>query len=72
MTRPLVVIADLQINMISKTPGFPDARIQQEDEPYQPSYELTTNGPRVHEFIREMNDKVLSVSDQRAAIKLTP
>ncbi|MCO6541069.1 MAG: alpha-glucosidase [Lactobacillus sp.] len=46
------------ISLISKKQDFPDAPV---DYPYNRSYYFgSSNGPRVHEFIREMNEKVLS------------
>ncbi|KUP24046.1 alpha-glucosidase [Paenibacillus sp. DMB5] len=45
------------INSISKDQRFPDTsktKLQANGEPY------TKNGPRIHEFLREMNDKVFS------------
>ncbi|EAU93650.1 alpha-glucosidase [Coprinopsis cinerea okayama7 len=51
------------INIISKTDGLPDAPIIAPGEPYQPAGTLFANGPRVHEYIKEMNTKVLSKYD---------
>ncbi|TDL15364.1 glycoside hydrolase family 13 protein [Rickenella mellea] len=48
------------INLISKVPGFPDAPICSPNEEYQLSPIYWANGPRVHEFVKEMNRKVLS------------
>ena len=48
------------VNMYSKTPGLPDAPVV---DPYsfdQPAASMYCNGPRMHEFLREMNQKVLS------------
>lgn len=50
----------LQINLISKVDGLPDATITEPDNLYQPSFEMTSNGPRVHEFLQEMHREVLS------------
>jgi len=47
------------INCISKTPGLPDAG----DERYAWGGEHFMNGPRVHEFLQEMNREVLSRYD---------
>ena len=48
------------INLISKTDGLPDAPIVDENDPTQPASMHYANGPRVHEYIKEMNQKVLS------------
>lgn len=52
------------INMISKVPGYPDADIVLGDGcKYQPAWKYFCNGPRLHEFLHEMHDKVLSKYD---------
>ena len=48
------------INLISKAPGLPDAPIQDPGEEFQWSYDYTANGPRIHEFLQEMNREALS------------
>jgi len=48
------------INLISKVPSLPDAPIKDANEVYQWPYEHTANGPRIHEFLQEMNREVLS------------
>ncbi|KAI1053502.1 hypothetical protein LB506_012589 [Fusarium annulatum] len=40
------------INLISKTPGFPDAPITVPNQEFQPAYQYYANGPRLHEFLR--------------------
>lgn len=50
------------INMISKTLGLPDGK-QIPGSPYGDATPYVTNGPRVHEFLREMNRKVISKFD---------
>ena len=45
--------------MYSKEPGLPDMP----GEGYQWAGKYFMNGPRIHEFIREMNDKVFSLYD---------
>ena len=50
------------INLISKTPGLPDGK-KNENELYGNGYPLFANGPRIHEFLQEMNKKVLSNYD---------
>lgn len=52
------------INMISKVPGYPDAdEVLGPGHKYQPAWKYTVNGPRLHEFLREMHDTVLSKYD---------
>ena len=48
------------INLLSKTDGLPDAPVVDENDPTQPASMHYANGPRVHEYIKEMNQKVLS------------
>jgi len=48
------------INLLSKTDGLPDAPVVDEGDPTQPASMYYANGPRVHEYIKEMNQKVLS------------
>lgn len=50
------------INMISKVPGLPDAP-NRDNKKYVSGADYFMNGPRVHEFLREMNEKVLSKYD---------
>ncbi|KAK4983412.1 hypothetical protein LTR66_008835 [Elasticomyces elasticus] len=51
------------INMISKVLTFPDADIIDPDHKYQPGDKYYANGPRLHEYLKEMNSKVLSKYD---------
>ncbi|KAK4047096.1 hypothetical protein OIV83_005659 [Microbotryomycetes sp. JL201] len=51
------------INLISKTPGLPDAKEIVPGEFLQPSYEHTANGPNVHNYLQEMYREVLSKYD---------
>ncbi|KAI0339209.1 glycoside hydrolase family 13 protein [Trametopsis cervina] len=51
------------INMISKVDGLPDAVITEPGAATQPASLLYVNGPRVHEYLREMNATVLSQYD---------
>lgn len=47
--------------MISKVPGYPDADVVlPPPHKYQPAWKYFVNGPRLHEFMREMHDTVLS------------
>ncbi|KAL0486298.1 oligo-1,6-glucosidase [Acrasis kona] len=48
------------INMISKDPRYLDAPITCPDSLYQPGFQYIMNGPRVHEYLREMNEQVYS------------
>lgn len=50
------------INLISKVPGLPDAE-KITDEPYQWGGEHFINGPRFMEYMREMNEQVLTKYD---------
>jgi oligo-1,6-glucosidase len=50
------------INMISKTPGLPDAPVVTNDR-YQFGGQYFVNGPRLMEFLTEMKQKVLSRYD---------
>ncbi|KAK4560316.1 hypothetical protein LTR86_005510 [Recurvomyces mirabilis] len=51
------------INMISKVKGYPDAPIGTPGAPFQPGEKHFANGPHLHEYLREINDKVLSKFD---------
>lgn len=52
------------INMISKVPGYPDADVVlPPGHRYQPAWKHFVNGPRLHEFLREMHGEVLSRYD---------
>jgi oligo-1,6-glucosidase len=50
------------INMLSKTPGLPDAPVINNDQ-YQFGGQYFINGPRLMEFLAEMKQKVLSRYD---------
>ncbi|WP_315906277.1 alpha-glucosidase [Priestia koreensis] len=50
------------INFISKVPGLPDAP-NPHGKKYAPGGEFFMDGPRIHEFLQEMNEKVLSHYD---------
>ncbi|KAF2785922.1 glycoside hydrolase family 13 protein [Melanomma pulvis-pyrius CBS 109.77] len=47
------------INLISKHPDFPDAEVTAEGK-YQSGFKFYANGPRMHEYLQEMNKEVLS------------
>ena len=51
------------VNMYSKPPGLPDAPIIDPGVFEQPALSLFCNGPRIHEFLREMNQLVLNKYD---------
>ncbi|KAF7345695.1 Glycoside hydrolase family 13 protein [Mycena venus] len=51
------------INLISKVDGLPDAPVTIPEDDYQDASMLFANGPRVHEFLKEMFSKVLSQYD---------
>ena len=54
------------INLISKVPGYPDADIvlpPSEGHRWQPGWKYFVNGPRLHEFMHEMHEQVLSRYD---------
>ncbi|SHF94973.1 glycoside hydrolase family 13 protein [Ornithinibacillus halophilus] len=50
------------INFISKVPGLPDAP-NPEGKKYVGGGKYFMNGPRIHEFLREMNEEVISNYD---------
>ena len=50
------------INAISKDQGFPDGEVSP-GQKYGSGWNFVTNGPRIHEFLREMNREVLSNYD---------
>lgn len=51
------------INLISKVPNFPDGEVVAADHTYQPGFKYFANGPRLHEYLHEMNREVLSKYD---------
>ncbi|KAJ7237909.1 glycoside hydrolase family 13 protein [Mycena haematopus] len=51
------------INLISKVDGLPDAPVTVPGDKYQDASPLFANGPRVHEYLREMFKSVLSGHD---------
>ncbi|KAI9727561.1 MAG: hypothetical protein M1828_006503 [Chrysothrix sp. TS-e1954] len=48
------------INHISKHQDFPDAPVTQPGAKYQPGQKWFANGPRLHEFLRQINREALS------------
>lgn len=48
--------------MISKVPGLPDAPVTRSG-PYQPFGQLVFNGPKVHDYLHEINTEVYSEYD---------
>ena len=51
------------VNLCSKPLDFPDGTIKDPEAEYQMAHEKWCNGPRMHEFLRELNDKMLSHYD---------
>ncbi|KXJ97657.1 trehalose-6-phosphate hydrolase [Microdochium bolleyi] len=52
------------INLISKVPGLPDAEVVlSEGHKYQPAFKYFVNGPKLHDYLAEMNSEVLSKYD---------
>ncbi|KAJ4368401.1 hypothetical protein N0V83_006758 [Neocucurbitaria cava] len=51
------------INLISKVQTFPDADVVVKDNKYQPGDKYYANGPRLHEWLKELNRNVLSKYD---------
>lgn len=49
-------------NFISKVPGLPDAKLP-EGKQYAPGGDYFMNGPRIHEFLQEMNQETVSRYD---------
>ncbi|MFC3039322.1 alpha-glucosidase [Virgibacillus xinjiangensis] len=50
------------INFISKVPGLPDGEVKQ-GETYASGSKFFRDGPRIHEFLQEMNQEVLDSYD---------
>ena len=50
------------INFISKVPGLPDGKIKP-GETYASGSKFYRNGPRIHEYLQEMHEQVLSKYD---------
>ena len=50
------------ISMLSKDLSYPDGELK-DGNPYGDGQPYYTNGPRIHEFLKEMNQKVLSRFD---------
>lgn len=50
------------ISLISKDPAYPDGPLIQ-NKPYGSYYAGCASGPRIHEYLREMNEQVLSRYD---------
>ncbi|CAI6342227.1 unnamed protein product [Periconia digitata] len=51
------------INLISKVQEYPDAEVTVPSNKYQPGDKFFANGPRLHEYLKEINQKVLSKYD---------
>ncbi len=50
------------VSMLSKDPSYPDGE-RKEGNPFGDGQPYYTNGPRIHEFLKEMNRQVLSRFD---------
>ncbi|KAI5919155.1 glycoside hydrolase family 13 protein [Camillea tinctor] len=48
------------VNKYSKRTEYVDAPVTDPNSPHQPAPEMWCNGPRIHEFIREMREKALA------------
>jgi oligo-1,6-glucosidase len=51
------------INLISKVPGYPDGEVVDPGHEYQPGFKHYANGPKLHQYLKEMNRTVLSKYD---------
>ncbi|ORY16912.1 alpha-glucosidase-like protein maltase [Clohesyomyces aquaticus] len=51
------------INLISKVQTYPDAAVTVPSHTYQPGDKYYANGPRLHEYLQEIHDRVLSKYD---------
>ncbi|KAF4468917.1 alpha-glucosidase (maltase) [Fusarium albosuccineum] len=51
------------MNLMSKHPDLPDAPITRPGSEFQPGHKYYASGPRMHEYIREMREKVLDKYD---------
>lgn len=51
------------MNLMSKHPDLPDAPVTVPDAEFQPGNKYYASGPRMHEYIREMREKVLDLYD---------
>lgn len=52
------------INLISKVPGYPDAEVVlDKSHKYQPAWKYFVNGPKLHDYLKEMHSEVLSKYD---------
>ncbi|MCF7929645.1 MAG: alpha-glucosidase [Spirochaetales bacterium] len=50
------------INMLSKVPGLPSVKPEKPGE-YRPGHRYFMNGPRIHEFLQEMQEKAIAGYD---------
>ena len=61
------------INFISKVSTYPDAdKTLGDDHEFHPGNKFFVNGPRFHDYMREMNEKVLSKYDCYTGIEISP
>lgn len=60
------------INLISKDPAFPDAKVTLPGQKYQPGTAHYANGPRLHEYLGEMHRAVLARYDETITVGEMP
>ncbi|KAK7751455.1 hypothetical protein SLS62_006540 [Diatrype stigma] len=60
------------INLISKDPTFPDAKVTLPGQKYQPGTAHYANGPRLHEYLGEMHRSVLARYDETITVGEMP
>ncbi len=61
------------VNMYSKFLEFKDVAVTDPTTPWQRADLMMTNGPRLHEFLREMNEKCFSKYDcMVSALRILP
>jgi oligo-1,6-glucosidase len=51
------------VNKYSKVPGLPDADITEPGEEFQVAVNRYTNGPRIHEYLKEINQILAEYGD---------
>lgn len=59
------------INLISKVQSYPDAEVTDPTSKYQSGHKYFANGPRLHEYLKEINKEVLSKYDTITVGKLS-
>ena len=56
------------VGLYSKNTAFPDAKIENPEDPYQNPREEVSNGPRMHEFLKEQRRDVLDKYNEIALV----